>query len=101
MFTRGGLNVEPEAVERVLSTHPSVRAAACMPRQDERWGAVPVAIVELRQAVSVAELRRWCAERLDVVHRPNNFEMVDALPVTHRGKIDHRALQRLVDRLDR
>lgn len=100
MFTRGALNVEPELVERIVSAHPSVAEVACVPRQDERWGAEPVVFVRLSATLSIGDLRQWCMERLDAVHRPAHLQVVEALPVTHRGKIDYRTLEAKAGDLD-
>lgn len=97
MFTRGALNVEPEAVERVLSQHPNVHAAACVAQRCDRWGAVPIVFVTVEQLVASTELDRWCSEHLDVVHQPHRILILDQLPTTHRGKIDYRSLEQLAD----
>jgi long-chain acyl-CoA synthetase len=98
MFTRGGLNVEPEAVERILAEHPGVTAAACVPRRSTRWGSVPVAFVASSVGVTSRDLDQWCKERLDALHRPVGIEILSAVPVTHRGKPDYEALERLAAR---
>jgi long-chain acyl-CoA synthetase len=95
MFTRGALNVEPEAIERALLEHPDVTAAACVPRPDSRWGSVPVAVVTTAPPVATSTLRKWCADRLDIVHRPAAILTTDRIPTTHRGKPDYAALKRL------
>lgn len=95
MFTRGALNVEPEAIERVLNEHPTVTAAACVPRPDARWGTVPVAFAQSNGTSVATDLNRWCQERLDVVHRPVSVRIVSELPLTHRGKVDYAQLEQL------
>lgn len=64
-----------------------------MPRTDYRWGAQPALFVRLSGPTTVDELREWCAVRLDIVHRPVLIQVVEAMPVTHRGKIDYRRLE--------
>ena len=97
MFTRGALNVEPEAVERALTRHPRVTAAACVPQAHDRWGQVPVAFVAVDRPTGISELDHWCVLHLDAVHRPLAIHILDELPTTHRGKTDYRDLGRRVD----
>jgi long-chain acyl-CoA synthetase len=99
MFTRGALNVEPEAVEQVLAGHPAVSVAVCVPREDQRWGAVPAAFVILSRPTEVLELHRWCSQRLDTAHRPAHISVVNTLPLTHRGKFNYPAIERMAQDL--
>ncbi|ATF09935.1 AMP-binding protein [Candidatus Enterovibrio altilux] len=46
MFICGGENVQPEAVERMLSVYPKLTQVIILPVEDGRWGSVPIAIVK-------------------------------------------------------
>nr|WP_283131217.1 o-succinylbenzoate--CoA ligase [Enterovibrio norvegicus] len=48
MFVCGGENVQPEAVERVLGQFEGVLQLIILPVDHERWGQVPVAVVQGR-----------------------------------------------------
>jgi O-succinylbenzoic acid--CoA ligase len=48
MFVSGGENIQPEAIERVLTRHDDVLQAAVVPVPDETYGQRPVAFVRSR-----------------------------------------------------
>src|SRR6476620_9233982 len=45
MFIRGGYNVYPLEVEKVLSTHPKVAEVAIVPRADDVMTEIGVAVI--------------------------------------------------------
>ena len=97
LILRGGANVYPAEIERVLHGDPRVRACAVVGRPDPRLGERVVAFVELAPGVVVAaeELRARCAAELARYKVPEDFRFVDAMPRTPMGKIrkpDLRAL---------
>ncbi|NKY59812.1 AMP-binding protein [Nocardia flavorosea] len=93
MFIRGGLNVEPAAVEAALAAIPGITEAACLGVADDRWGRVPVAVVAVdRRAPDPAGIRRRLRAVLPGPSVPVRIQVLDALPRTPRGKVDRRAL---------
>ncbi|MFI1459792.1 class I adenylate-forming enzyme family protein [Nocardia carnea] len=93
MFIRGGLNVEPAAVEAALTAIPGITEAACLGVADDRWGQVPVAAVAVdRRAPDPAEIRRRLRAVLPGPSVPVRIQVLDALPRTPRGKVDRPAL---------
>src|SRR5207248_1667087 len=52
---RGGFKVQPEVVRSVLVRHPAIADAVVVPRDDDRLGQVPVAVLELRDGAVVDE----------------------------------------------
>ena len=85
LILRGGANVYPAEVERVLHGHDAVQACAVVGEADERLGQRVVAFVEA--SASEAELRAYCRAHLARYKVPEHFEFVDALPRTAMGKI--------------
>jgi acyl-CoA synthetase (AMP-forming)/AMP-acid ligase II len=88
---RGGFKVRPEDVRAALERHPSVRGAAVVARADDRLGAVPVAMVELRPdtgRVTVDELVSYAGQVLARYEIPAEIRVVDVLPRTDSGKVD-------------
>ncbi len=85
-----GENVSVVEVETVLAEHPGVLEAAVIGRDDEIRDELPVAFVVADPSVlqpSVADLDKWCAERLAKVKRPVEITFLDELPRTSVGKI--------------
>lgn len=97
---RGGFKLLPETIERALTTHPSVAAAAVIAVRDARLGAVPGAAVQFRpgaEPVSAAQLESHVREQLPATHVPVHWRFVDELPRTPSFKVERPALRRMFD----
>lgn len=91
-----GMNVYPRVIEEALYAHPAVAEAAVVGDPDPRHGEIPVAHLALKPeaAVSVAEIRAWCRERLGRHEIPRRVQLHDVLPKNAAGKILKRQLRR-------
>ncbi|KUM99160.1 non-ribosomal peptide synthetase [Streptomyces yokosukanensis] len=101
-----GIRVEPTEIETVLARHPAVGRAAVTVCEDHTGttrlvGYVAPAGTQDGHAdggtdpdarVSVAELRRFVAERLPDYMVPALFVVLGELPLTANGKLDRAAL---------
>jgi acyl-CoA synthetase (AMP-forming)/AMP-acid ligase II len=89
LILRGGANVYPAEVERVLHSDPRVRACAVVGKPDPRLGERVVAFVELVPGAQASpeELKAYCAEELARYKVPEEFRFVTAMPRTAMGKI--------------
>jgi acyl-CoA synthetase (AMP-forming)/AMP-acid ligase II len=85
----GGVNVDPGEVEGVLRSLPGVEDAAVVGVPDPEWGEKVVAAVTRARGsdTSPQELARLVRSVLSPAKRPRAFLLVDALPVTSRGKV--------------
>jgi acyl-CoA synthetase (AMP-forming)/AMP-acid ligase II len=90
---RGGFKVLPDDVCATLESHPAVLGAVVVGRTDARLGAVPVAMVELREAAAVPELTDFLRDRLAPYEIPAQIAVVDAIPRTPSGKADLAAVR--------
>lgn len=92
-----GMNVNVEEVEEVLNSHPRIALAAVFGVEDPRRGQALVALIQRRAGASVdpAELRAYCASRLESHKRPRRLRFVDAIPLTDSGKVSRPELPRL------
>jgi acyl-CoA synthetase (AMP-forming)/AMP-acid ligase II len=95
MYIRGGYNIYPAEVERVLSAHPSVSEVAIVSVPDRVLGEVGVAFVVAAAGASpeLDELRAHVKATLADYKRPDRLVVLDALPMTAMGKVDKNALQ--------
>ena len=104
LIVSGGENVYPAEVEAVLLAHPAVADVAVVGRPDERWGAVPVALVvladpaEVTEAALEAALTEHARSQLAAFKVPAEFHRVDAIPRTANGKL-RRSEARLLSTL--
>lgn len=96
VIIRGGENIHPGEIERVLSGHPGVTEVCVLPRNDPRLGQVPVAFVQ-GQHLDPRTLRSWCREHLAGFKIPAEIICKPELPRTAAGKIDRQVLLALLD----
>ena len=96
---RGGENVYPLEIERVLESHPQVAEAAVAGFPDRRLGERIEAFIVVRtdaDAPTDDALVSWCRDRVAHFKVPERWQRVDALPRNAAGKVLRRALD--VDR---
>ncbi|GAA2682681.1 MULTISPECIES: amino acid adenylation domain-containing protein [Actinosynnema] len=94
-----GHRVEPDEVESVLEEHAEVSEVAVLTESDPAGHLRLVAAVRTgadRADRLPERLREHAACRLPAAVVPTRFVLVDAFPLTGNGKVDHRALARLV-----
>jgi acyl-CoA synthetase (AMP-forming)/AMP-acid ligase II len=94
MYIRGGYNVYPAEVERVLSEDPTVAQVAVLGVPDPVLGEIGAAFVVAAPGASpvLEELRAACRTALADYKAPDRLVLVDALPLTSVGKVDKRVL---------
>ena len=94
-IVRGGENVYPAEVERVLESHPGVAAAGVVGVPDERLGQTIAAFVIASDASHPPDangLRRYTRERLAGFKVPAFWYSVGSLPHSAAGKLLRREL---------
>jgi long-chain acyl-CoA synthetase len=89
LILRGGANVYPAEVERVLTSHEGIAAAAVLGVPDERLGERVVAALESSAdpRPSEEELREFCSKALARYKVPERFVFVESLPRNAMGKV--------------
>jgi fatty-acyl-CoA synthase len=88
----GGENISSIEVEEVLYKHPAVAFCAVVARPDEKWGETPCAFLEVRDAVTEAEVIAFCRDHLAHYKCPRSV-VFGELPKTSTGKIQKFALR--------
>jgi acyl-CoA synthetase (AMP-forming)/AMP-acid ligase II len=94
IIIRGGSNISPVEVERVLLSHPLVQDAAVFGVPDPVLGQRVAAVVQLSSGASDAALGailRDTQRQLADYKVPEQLLAVDAVPRNSLGKVDRRA----------
>ncbi len=92
----GGENISSIEVEDALYKHPAVASCGVVARQDEKWGEVPVAYVELRpgRTATEAEIIGHCRTLLARFKCPKAVIFAE-IPKTSTGKIQKYVLRQM------
>jgi long-chain acyl-CoA synthetase len=94
VIIRGGSNISPSEVERVLLSHPLVHSAAVFGVPDPVLGQIVAAVVQLSSGVgdtALDDILRDTRRRLADYKVPERLLAVDAVPRSAIGKVDRRA----------
>jgi acyl-CoA synthetase (AMP-forming)/AMP-acid ligase II len=97
LILRGGANVYPAEVERVIDRLPSVRASAVIGVADARLGQIVVAAVEIDPGSLLAptQVIDHCRESLARYKVPERVVFVESLPRNAMGKVQRGSLAEL------
>lgn len=87
LIIRGGANVYPAEIEKLLLTHPAVADAAVVGWPSREFGEEIAAFVTPQGPVDPAELKQFCRERLASYKVPRAFVIVAELPRNAAGKV--------------
>jgi acyl-CoA synthetase (AMP-forming)/AMP-acid ligase II len=98
LIIRGGANVYPAEVERVLQEAPGVAACAVLGVPDERLGERVVAVLQPEPGAEVDDdaVRAHCEANLAKYKVPERFVVVDTFPRNAMGKIIRKDLPALL-----
>jgi amino acid adenylation domain-containing protein len=89
-----GFRIELEEIEAMLSQHPAVLQTVVMAREDIPGNQRLVAYVVLNQnqSVTTTALNRFLEDKLPNYMVPSLYLILDSLPLTANGKVNHQAL---------
>ncbi len=96
LIIRGGANIYPAEVERVLRMEARVRDCAVVGKPDARLGEIVVAFVEAPgedAGALVPALQALCASQIAAYKVPVEWHVLDALPRNAMGKVVKPALK--------
>ncbi|MBV8353081.1 MAG: acyl--CoA ligase, partial [Verrucomicrobia bacterium] len=99
LIIRGGSNISPVEVERVLMAHPAVDDAAVVGVPDPDLGQRVAGFVQLAdsaQSIDLTEILAFARERLADYKVPETLKIVDKIPRNTLGKIDRQLLLALL-----
>ena len=95
----GGVSVSLPLVDALLLEHPDLADAAAVGLPDEEWGTRVVAVAVARDGArpDTEAVRSFLARRAHPATVPRDLVLVDDLARPAPGKVDRRALARMVE----
>jgi amino acid adenylation domain-containing protein len=87
-----GFRIEPGEIDAALTSHPQVRAATTILREDHPGDPRLVSYVVTEAAISLEDVREHLRRRLPDYMHPAHLVTLASLPTTSNGKIDKHAL---------
>lgn len=97
MIIRGGVNVYPQEIERVIREVPGVWDCAVVGWPDDRFGESPVAFVVADRDSGIGivdDVFDACRRQLGKVKQPSRVELIAELPRSATGKLLRRELRK-------
>lgn len=91
-----GKRVEPEEVENVLNDYPPVERGIVRAFLDEAGLHYLVAYIVPRPGFTLHDLKEFLKSKLTDFMVPEFFVELSELPLTHRGKVDMKALPKVL-----
>ncbi|MFJ7746823.1 AMP-binding protein [Peribacillus sp. NPDC097295] len=92
----GGINIFPEEIEAVLSTHPYVELVAVVGISDPYWGHVTTAVI--KGDATKMELKRFCKTKLASYKVPRKWFFIEDMPLTASGKIARAQIKQMIEK---
>ncbi|MFM8300660.1 MAG: phosphopantetheine-binding protein, partial [Microcystis aeruginosa] len=88
-----GFRIELTEIETVLDQYSSIKQSVVIAREDSPGIKRLVAyIVGNKHQNKIEEIRHYLKQKLPPYMVPSAFVFLEEIPVTHNGKVDHRAL---------
>jgi len=89
-----GYRIELGEIEAVLAAHPNVKSCVVLAREDEPGAKRLVAYLAPKNGAppTADDLQAFLKDKLPEYMAPRQFVALDALPLTHNGKVDRKAL---------
>ena len=101
LILRGGSNVYPAEIERILHMHDDVADCAIVGKPDLRMGMLTVACIQparadIDEALLQAELSALCAQHLVRYKMPDEWRFMPSMPRNAMGKVVKPKLREIV-----
>src|SRR5437588_12672950 len=97
LIIRGGSNIYPAEIERVLRRDPRVADCCVVGRPDDRYGELVIAFVQVAPGsdLTADDLRRLCEPNLARYKVPSEFHLVSELPRGPLGKVSRADVKQM------
>tara|TARA_Y100000589_G_scaffold38509_1_gene32250 strand:+ start:2684 stop:5401 length:2718 start_codon:yes stop_codon:yes gene_type:complete len=96
LIIRGGINISPAFIQKVIYSHPNVTEVAVIGIPDGHKGEDVTAILksdkQMKDDEIISEVKDQCRKQLASYMMPSRFIIIDEFPRTSSGKIIKRKL---------
>jgi long-chain acyl-CoA synthetase len=100
MIAHKGIKIYPAEIENIILSHAAIMRVGIVGQIDEQAGEVPVAFVQPKEGTDLsvleAQLRGLCMDNLASYKVPRRFIIMEDIPVTTTGKVDKKALRKVL-----
>ena len=100
IIIRGGVNISPLAIERVVNKHPKVEFCIAIGIPDEYYGEAIALVLKLKPGYKLNtiknELVSFCRANLNNLYQPTYYFEIDKYPFTATGKIKRSTLKEII-----
>jgi 2,3-dihydroxybenzoate-AMP ligase len=101
MVNRGGESISATEIERLISRHTDVAAAAVIPMPDPLMGERVCAYIQPKAGVHLSFdniISFLKSQKAAVLQLPERIEFIDAMPYTGAEKVDKRSLRQDIEK---
>lgn len=95
IFICGGENIQPEAIETTLLSHPDIMSAVVVSQSDKEYGQRPVAFIQYNKIVTRGQLDDYLKPHLSAFKRPVRYYQ---LPDQSGLKVQRKLVQQWANR---
>ncbi len=92
----GGLKVAPDEIEDVIKKCKGITDCACIGKDNELAGQVPVLFITINSEYDSKELYKFIKDKLEPYKCPKEIRIIDEIPKTFNGKILRRKLKEML-----
>ncbi|CAF1395882.1 unnamed protein product [Rotaria sordida] len=99
MIIRGGVNIYPVEIEKVIVEHPSVAEAQVFSIPDERHDEEVCAWIKLKPnapSCQVEDIKKFLSDKLAFFKIPKHIRIVDQFITTTTGKVQKFKLSQII-----
>ncbi|MBK7867167.1 MAG: AMP-binding protein [Ignavibacteriales bacterium] len=92
----GGLNVDPQEVEKIILTFPGIVEVYVFSVVNEKWGEAVSALLKTDREIDFQDFHSYLKSYLMIYKIPKYYRIVDEIPLTSIGKHDLEASRQLL-----
>lgn len=99
LIISGGENIYPKEIEDAAASHESVKKAVVIKKKNQKWGEVPVLLIEIEDSFYLDEdaIMATLEKRLARYKLPKEIHVTEEVVMTSTGKVSRAKNQEIFD----